>query len=136
MPSSALDIPVWERPAPTSEQLEYAELACIDLSKWPARKEELVSDLRHAVTEVGFWCVPSPAFHRRELIPTSDRFVENTGISDEEVIRQHSIGNAFLDTSLDEKRKYPCNFSRGNFFGFREGFRIMGDSGVKDNSEA
>lgn len=45
-------------------------------------------------------------------------------------------GNAFLHLPLDEKRKHPCNFAEGNFFGFREGFRIMGNSGVKDNSEA
>ncbi|GAA6046683.1 hypothetical protein JCM3770_003115 [Rhodotorula araucariae] len=116
--SSALDIPTWQRPAPTAEELDYVELARIDLSKWPSRKAELVEDLRHAVTEVGFWAI------------------ENSGITDEEVIRQNSIGDAFLNLPLDEKRKHPCNFAEGNFFGYREGFRIMGDSGVKDNSEA
>lgn len=45
-------------------------------------------------------------------------------------------GNAFLDLPLEEKRKYCCDFANGNFFGFREGFRTMGKSGVKDNSEA
>ncbi|GAA5917184.1 hypothetical protein JCM6882_000544 [Rhodosporidiobolus microsporus] len=120
MPSSALDIPVWERPAPTTEipDSEFAQLARIDLSKWPDRKEELVEDLRHAVNEVGFW------------------FVENTGISDEEVVRQLSIGDAFLNLPFEEKNKHPCNFKEGVFFGFREGFRLMGNSGVKDNSEA
>ncbi|GAA5973012.1 hypothetical protein JCM11641_000363 [Rhodosporidiobolus odoratus] len=119
MPSSLLDFPVWQRPAPTTDAtLDYAQLARIDLSKWPGKKEELVEDLRVAVNEVGFW------------------FVENTGISDEEVVRQLSIGNAFLDLPLEEKRQHPCNFKEGNFFGFREGFRMMGSSGVKDNSEA
>ncbi|GAA6010478.1 hypothetical protein JCM10207_001324 [Rhodosporidiobolus poonsookiae] len=118
MPASVLDIPVWQRPAPTSESLEYAQLARVDLSKWPAKKEELVEDLRRAVNDVGFW------------------FVENTGISDEEVVRQLSIGDAFLNLPLEEKRKYPCDFKNGIFWGFREGFRIMGESGVKDNSEA
>lgn len=64
------------------------------------------------------------------------RAVENTGITDDEVVRQMSIGSAFLDLPLDEKRKHPCNFAEGNFFGYREGVRIMGDSGVVDNSEA
>ncbi|GAA5865807.1 hypothetical protein JCM1840_006255 [Sporobolomyces johnsonii] len=118
MPSAAPVIPTWVRPALTQEDLDYADLAKIDLSKWPARKEELVEDLRRAVTEVGFW------------------YVQNYGISDDEVIRQHSIGDAFLNLPLDEKRQHPCNFKEGNFFGFREGFRIMGTSGVKDNSEA
>ena len=47
-----------------------------------------------------------------------------------------ATGNAFLDLPLEEKRKHPCDFANGNFFGFREGFRVMGKSGVKDNSEA
>ncbi|GAA5904018.1 hypothetical protein JCM8208_001764 [Rhodotorula glutinis] len=118
MPASVLDIPTWRRPAPTTEKLDTVELARIDLGKWPARKEELVDDLRHAVTDVGFWAV------------------ENAGISDDEVVRQMSIGSAFLDLPLDEKRKHPCNFAEGNFFGYRKGVRIMGDSGVVDNSEA
>ncbi|GAA5962168.1 hypothetical protein JCM3765_003883 [Sporobolomyces pararoseus] len=118
MPAATIEIPTWKRPEPTQEKLDYADLARIDLSKWPDKKEELVEDLRFAVNEVGFWVV------------------ENTGISDEEVVRQLSIGNAFLDLPLGEKRKYPCDFKNGNFFGFREGFRLMGTTNVKDNSEA
>ncbi|GAA5967434.1 hypothetical protein JCM8115_000789 [Rhodotorula mucilaginosa] len=118
MPSAVPNIKPWTRPAPTQEPLDYAELARIDLAKWPEKKSELVEDLRYAVNEVGFW------------------IVENTGISDEEVRRQHAIGDAFLDLPLEEKRKHPCDFANGNFFGFREGFRVMGKSGVKDNSEA
>lgn len=55
MPAAKTDIPTWKRPAPTQENLDYAELARIDLSKWPDKKEELVEDLRFAVNEVGFW---------------------------------------------------------------------------------
>jgi len=55
MPSSTLEIPRWVRPRPTQDKLDYVDLARIDLSKWPAQKEELVDDLRKAVTEVGFW---------------------------------------------------------------------------------
>jgi len=56
MPSIAHDIPRWQRPAPTTDEtLDYAELARVDLSKWPEKKEELIEDLRHAVNEVGFW---------------------------------------------------------------------------------
>lgn len=52
------------------------------------------------------------------------------------LILERTTGNAFLDLPLEEKRKHPCDFANGNFFGFREGFRVMGKSGVKDNSEA
>ncbi|GAA5941694.1 uncharacterized protein JCM15063_002644 [Sporobolomyces koalae] len=119
MPSvAAADVPVWHRPAPTQEKLDYADLAVVDLSKWPEKKHELVQDLRVAVCQVGFWVV------------------ENTGITDDEVVRQISIGNAYLDLPLEEKRPHACDFKNGNFFGFREGFRLMGDTTIKDNSEA
>lgn len=55
MPSAIPDIKPWTRPAPTQEPLDYAELARIDLAKWPEKKSELVEDLRYAVNEVGFW---------------------------------------------------------------------------------
>ena len=55
MPSAPSDIPRWRRPEPTTEKLEYAALARIDLGKWPAKKGELVEDFRVACTEVGFW---------------------------------------------------------------------------------
>ncbi|BGP19606.1 Putative flavonol synthase [Rhodosporidiobolus nylandii] len=118
MPSSTLDIPTYRRPEPTKEALDYAQLARIDLGKWPQEKEQLVRELKEVVQNDGFW------------------FVEDYGISDEEVLRQLAIGDAFLNLPLEEKRKHPCDFKNGNFFGFREGFRLMGNSGVKDNSEA
>lgn len=51
MATSALDVPAWTPPPPTKEQLDYAELAQIDLSKWPTKKEELLLDMRRAVNE-------------------------------------------------------------------------------------
>lgn len=75
MPSATYDIPEWVRPAETKEQLDYVQLAEIDLSKWwKGQKTELLDDIRVAVHEVGFW------------------FVTNTGIEDDEVRRQLAIG--------------------------------------------
>lgn len=74
MSSAPSDIPAYQRPPATKSDLDYAQLASIDLSKWPLKKDELLSDIRHAVNDVGFW------------------FVVNTGITDEEVLRQLSIG--------------------------------------------
>lgn len=59
------------------------------------------------------------------------RSVENFELTAEEINRQYRIGQAFLDLDLGTKRKHPCDFKTGRFFGFREGFRMIGDSGVK-----
>lgn len=61
--------------------------------------------------------------------------VTNTGIDDERVLRQFSIGNTFFKESLDEKRRFPCNFAEGEYFGYRENSRWIGDTGVKENIE-
>lgn len=121
--SSTAPTPVlreWIRPAPTTKKLDYAKLAQIDISKWfdPHQRASLLEDIRHAVHDVGFW------------------FVTGHGIDDVEIRRQLAIGEAFLDLPLEEKRKHPCDFKNGNFFGFREGTRTIGDTEVKDNSEA
>jgi hypothetical protein len=62
----------WSRPAPTKEDLDWAPLAQIDLSRFdePGGKEELAKQLYDAVTKVGFWVVV------------------NTGIDDARVLRQ------------------------------------------------
>ncbi|KAF1951760.1 gibberellin 2-oxidase [Byssothecium circinans] len=109
----------WNRPKQTSEVLDYAPLAAIDLSRFdqPGGKQELAKQLYDALTNVGFWVVT------------------NTGIDDERVLRQFSIGNAFFKESLEEKRKFPCNFDEGEYFGYRENSRWIGDTGVKENIE-
>ncbi|KAH8812168.1 gibberellin 2-oxidase [Xylogone sp. PMI_703] len=109
----------WSRPAPTSEDLDWAPLVTIDLSRFdePGGKQELAKQLYDAVTRVGFWVVV------------------NTGIDDERVLRQFSIGNAFFKEPLEEKRSNPCNFAEGEYFGYRENSRWIGDTGVKENIE-
>lgn len=109
----------WSRPAPTSEDLDWAPLVKIDLSRFdePGGKQELAKQLYDAVTRVGFWVVV------------------NTGIDDEDVLKQFSIGNTFFKESLEEKRTVPCNFAEGEYFGYRENSRWIGDTGVKENIE-
>ena len=131
------------RPAPTTEALDYANLAQIDISKWfdPDQRASLLEDIRHAVHEVGFW------------------FVTGHGIDDVEVRRQLAIGRRSLICRW-RKRGRSLDFKHGkcvapdscfcrllsdrtdgapttrSFFGFREGTRTIGDTDVKDNSEA
>ena len=109
----------WSRPSPTSEKLDWAPLAQIDLSRFdePGGKQELARQLYDAVSRVGFWVVI------------------NTGLNDERILRQFSIGNAFFREPLEEKRTFPCNFAEGEYFGYRENSRWVGDTGVKENIE-
>ncbi|KAI1802751.1 Clavaminate synthase-like protein [Daldinia bambusicola] len=107
----------WIRPKKTLENIECVEPPKIDLSRFdePSGKQELAKQLSDAVTRVGFWSVV------------------NTGIVDERVLRQFSIGNAFFKEPLGEKRRFLCNFAEGKYFGYRENSRWIGDTGVKEN---
>ena len=109
----------WSRPQYTKENLEWAPLTTIDLSRFdePGGKQELAKELYDAVTRVGFWTVI------------------NSGIDDERVLRQFSFGNTFFKQPLEEKRFFPCNFAQGEYFGYRENSRWIGDTGVKENIE-
>ncbi len=109
----------WSRPSQTKEDLDWAPLVKIDLSRFdePGGKQELAKTLYDAVTKVGFWVVV------------------NTGLDDERVLRQFSIGDTFFKEPLEEKRKAPCNFAEGEYFGYRENSRWVGNTGVKENIE-
>ncbi|CAK7207858.1 hypothetical protein SEUCBS139899_010673 [Sporothrix eucalyptigena] len=109
----------WSRPAVTKENLDWADLPKIDLSRFdePGGKQELAQQLYDAISKVGFWSVV------------------NTGIDDERVLRQFSIGNTFFKEPLEEKRRFPCNFADGEYFGYRENSRWVGDTGIKENIE-
>ena len=109
----------WSRPQYTTEDLDWAPLTTIDLSHFdePGGKQELAKQLYDAVTRVGFWTVV------------------NSGIDDAKVLRQFSIGNTFFKQPLEEKRFFQCNFAEGEYFGYRENSRWIGDTGVKENIE-
>ncbi|CAO2658167.1 Nn.00g074270.m01.CDS01 [Neocucurbitaria sp. VM-36] len=109
----------WSRPQQTKEGLEWTPLTTIDLSRFdePGGKQELAKQLYDAITRVGFWVVT------------------NTGIDDEHVLKQFSIGNTFFKEDLEEKRRFPCNFAEGEYLGYRENSRWIGDTGVKENVE-
>ncbi|KAJ0380331.1 hypothetical protein COL26b_001447 [Colletotrichum chrysophilum] len=87
----------WSRPQETKEDLDWAPLTTIDLSRFdePGGKQDLAKQLYDAITRVGFWVVTG------------------TGIDDERILRQFSIGNTFFKEPLDEKRRFPCNFAEG-----------------------
>ena len=109
----------WSRPAQTKDDLPWAPLTKIDLSKFdqPGGKQQLAADITDAINRVGFWTVI------------------NSGIDDSRVLKQFSIGNTFFKEPLDEKRRFPCNFAEGEYLGYRENSRWIGDTGVKENIE-
>ncbi|KAJ3830472.1 gibberellin 2-oxidase [Lentinula raphanica] len=109
----------WTEHPVTTEPLDWAPLAIIDLAKFdqPGGKQELANELKDAVKLWGFWTVI------------------NTGISQEQLSRQLDIGYTFFKQPLAEKKKVVCNFSEGNYFGYREPYRLIGKSGVKENME-
>ncbi|GAA5854620.1 hypothetical protein JCM8547_004913 [Rhodosporidiobolus lusitaniae] len=115
MPVSAADIPTYQRPPATKEQLDYVDLAVIDLSKWdkPGGKEELVEDLRRAIIDIGFL------------------LVTGHGITDDEVLRQLSIGQEFFKLPLEEKRQHLCDFESGRYWGFREPKETYDNTNIK-----
>lgn len=120
-PSTNGKVPIksWSRPQPTTEDLDWAPLSTIDLSQFdkPGGKQELAKQLYDAITRVGFWVVTG------------------TGIDDERVLRQFSIGNAFFQEPLEERRRFRCNLGEGEYFGYRENERWVGNTGVKENIE-
>ncbi|KAJ5915247.1 hypothetical protein N7454_011142 [Penicillium verhagenii] len=119
LPDENVVIKSWTRPVSTEESLDWAPLVEVDLSRFdePGGKEELAKQLYDAVTRVGFWVVVGH------------------GLEEERIIRQFSIGNAFFKEPLDEKRSFACNFAEGEYFGYRENSRWIGETGVKDNIE-
>ncbi len=119
VPTKQVLVKPWARPRETSEDLDWADLPKIDLSRFdePGGKQELAEQLLDAVTRIGFWVVV------------------NSGIDDEHVLRQFSFGNTFFREPLEEKRRFPCNFAEGEYFGYRENSRWVGDTGIKENIE-
>jgi len=126
MPATVLQSPIlrkWERPMETTDDLDWANLSAIDLSKFdaPGGKNILAEELRQAVHRDGFFAVTG------------------SGFTDEEVNRQYTIAQAFFEQPLEEKNKpeLKCDFSQGNFFGYRAANekKIM-STDVLDNVES
>ncbi|KAL4759989.1 uncharacterized protein BDW70DRAFT_169046 [Aspergillus foveolatus] len=117
--STTFEVPRYEHVPETKEDLEWAELVTIDLSRFdqPGGKEELVQKLDHAVKNVGFF------------------YVKNFNITQEEVDRQFALGREFYALPLEEKLKYhsASDLEKGKYNGYRPaGHRTLGN-GIKDN---
>lgn len=107
----------YQRPAQTKEDLEWAPLVEIDISKFdqPGEKQRLAAKLEDAVRNVGFW------------------IVTGHGIEDEEVVHQLAIANTFFHLPMEEKVKVPIDLGKDLNWGFREPVREMGPTGLKES---
>jgi isopenicillin N synthase-like dioxygenase len=113
------DIPPYERPPPTQEDLDWARLVTIDVSRFdePGEKERLAAQLDDTICNVGFW------------------IVTGHGIPDDEVERMLAIGHAFFQLPMEEKVKVPIDLGNDLNWGYREPVRELGDSGWKESVE-
>jgi len=121
-PSPALN--TWKRPEKTSYKLPWADIKVIDLKDFdtPGSKQKLAEDLRQAVSEVDLAHMrPSDLLKPRQVHDTGFFTVINTGFNAEEVQRQYDIGQEYFRLPKENKGdpKYRCDFSKGNYFGYR-----------------
>ncbi|KAH9014765.1 Clavaminate synthase-like protein [Lactarius pseudohatsudake] len=106
----------------TKENLDWAELVTLDLSKYPTPegKQQLAESLIKALREKGFF------------------YVKNFNISQEAVNRQFAIGRQFYELPVEEKLKYvPEGLDQGQFNGYvPAGRRILNTKmGIRDRVE-
>jgi gibberellin 2-oxidase len=117
-------IPHWKRPEKTTADLPWADIKVIDLSTYdlPGGKERLAEDLREAVS----------CFSNMQMFGIGAKMViqvhktgffslTSTGFTPEEVQRQYDIGQEYFHLPVEEKgdAKYRCDFTQGNYFGYR-----------------
>ncbi|KAG6826198.1 hypothetical protein H0H92_000760 [Tricholoma furcatifolium] len=130
------EIPRHIPPSPTDENLDFADLAIIDLAKYgtPEGNAELVSQVRDAMRTIGFF------------------YVINHGYTPEQTRRMFDIAEIPFSVSDEEKQKYAANIKEtGSYQGYKlrqywhidagvrdqiEHYNIHGDVRVKEHPEA
>jgi non-haem dioxygenase in morphine synthesis N-terminal len=112
-------IPPYQRPEQTKEDLDWAPLVNIDVSRFdePGEKQRLAAQLEDTIRNVGFW------------------IVTGHGITDEEIRRALTIGNGFFHLPMEEKVKVPIDLGNDLNWGYREPVRMMGPTGYKESVE-
>uniref|UniRef100_A0A0W0FR40 Putative Clavaminate synthase-like protein n=1 Tax=Moniliophthora roreri TaxID=221103 RepID=A0A0W0FR40_MONRR len=115
----APELPEYIAPSPTSEDLDWADLAIVDLSQGstPAGRQELAKQVRQAMNSHGFF------------------YVVNHGYTPEQTRRLFSIANATFDlVEEDEKRLYTGQ-SEDVYEGYKPRRTWQIENGVSDQIE-
>ncbi|KAK3677735.1 hypothetical protein LTR78_002585 [Recurvomyces mirabilis] len=112
-------LPHYEEVPETSQDLDWADLITLDLSKFdhPGGKEALAKQLQDAVHNVGFF------------------YITNFGLSQDQVSRQFAVGQEIFKLPTEEKLKYRADLEHGNYNGYRPRGSIELFPGLFDNVE-
>ncbi|KAK8057978.1 hypothetical protein PG994_008426 [Apiospora phragmitis] len=115
----ATHIPQYSHVPETKEDLDWADLANIDLSQYGTDEgnARLAQQLIEAIRTKGFF------------------YVTNFGIPQEKVDRQFALGQAFYELPLEEKLKYVLDLDNGEYNGYRPAGRRALSGGPKDKVE-
>ncbi|KAK0121924.1 hypothetical protein ONS95_010199 [Cadophora gregata] len=118
--TSALNgIPSYTQVPETSYDLDWADLATLDLSIFndPGGKQALAAQLKNAIEQIGFF------------------YIINFGVDQAEVDRQFAIGREFFNLDIEEKLKYRADLENGGYNGYKPlGIREIAP-GYFDNTE-
>ncbi|KAG6899830.1 hypothetical protein C0993_006424 [Termitomyces sp. T159_Od127] len=107
-------------PPPTKENLDFADLAIIDLEKFgtPQGKAQLVQDVRNAMSTIGFF------------------YVINHGYTQEQTRRIFDIAEIPFSVSEEEKQKYVGKMKEnGSYQGYKPRQYWHIDAGIRDQIE-
>ncbi|WVQ84268.1 hypothetical protein IAT38_006420 [Cryptococcus sp. DSM 104549] len=115
-------IPKWDRPVPTTHELNWAELTelPLDLFDTAEGRAELVKRVKHALEEddLGFWSVT------------------NTGFDEAEIEGQFALAQAFYNLPLEERKSVEIDAKNGGYLGYRAAYeRTINGTDVLDNME-
>ncbi|KZT51519.1 Clavaminate synthase-like protein [Calocera cornea HHB12733] len=121
MPVPAPELGSYQYVTETKEDLPWADLITLDLSKYPtpSGKQELAQELLHALRHKGFF------------------YVKNFNVSEERVNRQFALGREFYELPLEEKMKYVPDHAAGQLNGYTPaGSRLINkENGMRDRVE-
>lgn len=108
-------LPKYEHPPETKEELPWAELVTLDLEDYyrDGGKERLAKQLEHAVHHIGFF------------------YVKNYGLSQKEVDQQFILAKNFFTLPVEEKAKYECNYAAADYNGWRRNRKDAPNSHVE-----
>ncbi|KAF2709932.1 putative 1-aminocyclopropane-1-carboxylate oxidase [Pleomassaria siparia CBS 279.74] len=103
----------------TSEILDWADLATLDLSKFnePGGKEALAAELAVAIETIGFF------------------YVSNYGLTSKDIDRQYALARSVTSLSDEQKQPYRAALEAGDYNGWKPAGIRESLPGIRDNYE-